>query len=100
MSNDTSAPFSASQVRASNVEHTCMPAICFGWDQRAQALALPKKGEKRERDREAYMQGALAALVAAGLIDQSRAGQIGFLCAVGRLEQYMTEHAKRYVAPV
>jgi hypothetical protein len=81
------------------VHQIAMPAICSGWNERAKALELPKKGEKRERDREAYMQGVLATLVALGIYDQGHADRIGFLCAVGRLPAWMDERASAYVAP-
>jgi hypothetical protein len=79
------------------VEQIAMPAICAGWAMRAESLGLPKKGAKRDADREAYMQGALAALVAAGLMDVDRANQIAFLTAIGRLQAYMDTQAAKYV---
>lgn len=86
-------------ITAQQVHQVAMPAICSGWNLRAQTLGLPKKGAKRDADREAYMQGALAALVAVGLYDVEKANQIGFLCAVGRLEHWMEERAAAYVEP-
>ena len=72
-----------------------MPIVATGWNTRAHALALPKKGVKRETDREAYMQGAMAAMVALGVMTVERANHIGFLCAVGRLDDYMAQQAAK-----
>jgi len=80
-----------------NGEALCMPLVCSLWMTRASDLGLPKKGAKREADREAYMQGVLTTLVACGLMDNTRANQIGFLCAVGRLGEYMESQAGKDV---
>jgi len=79
-------------------EKRLMPQICADWQQRSLALNLPKTGKRRTIDQEAYMQGALTALRVAGLMDEARTNQIGFLVAVGRLNDYMTDHHKVYQA--
>lgn len=77
------------------VESDVMPTICAGWQGRARDLGLPKKGAKRDSDAEAYMQGALQALLACGVITHERTGQIGFLTAVGRLPQFIADNAAK-----
>lgn len=73
--------------RAVHGEAMCMPIVCAGWERRKAALDI--KGKTADRDREAYMQGALAALVGAGVLPRERAEQIAFLTAIGRLQEYM-----------
>lgn len=80
--------------RPVNGEALCMPIVCAGWNTRAAALGLPKKDAKREQDREAYMQGAMAALVAAGLMTVERCNQLAFMTAVGRLGDYVDAQAE------
>lgn len=75
------------------VESDVMPTICAAWFKRATDLGLPKKGAKRDADAEAFMQGAMQALVCAGIITTDRTAQIGFLCAVGRLPEFMKTNA-------
>jgi len=87
-------------ITAKQVHQVALPAICAGWHARAKELGLPKKGAKRDTDMAAYIQGALAALVAAGLYSQDQALRVAFLCAVGRLESWVDERASAYVAPV
>ena len=77
-------------------EKEVMPAICSGWMLRASALGLKKGGAKYLTDMEAYMQGALAALVAAGLMTPERAGMFAFLTSVGRLPKLVEDRAKEY----
>lgn len=89
----------AAACRPVNGEALCMPIVCTGWEKRAAGLELPRKGAKREQDREAYMQGALAALVAAGLMTVERANQLAFMTAVGRLGQYMEAQAAKDTEP-
>ena len=88
----------AALTRPANGESIAMPIVCAGWNTRAGALQLPKKGAKRDHDREAYMQGAMAAMVALGVMTVERANQIGFLCAVGRLDQYVAGQAAKDAA--
>ena len=76
-------------------EDIAMPIVCAGWNARASALGLPKKGAKRDTDREAYMQGAMAAMCALGVLTIERANQIGFLCMVGRLDKYVADQAAK-----
>jgi hypothetical protein len=59
---------------------------------RSQDLGL--KGASKTRDQEACMQGALAALTAAGLMPHERAQMVGFLCTVGRLPAFITKQAE------
>lgn len=82
--------------RPVNGEALVMPTACVVWEDRASALGLPKKGERREKDREAYMQGVLATLVAAGIMTPERANQLAFLTSVGRLGDYMDKQAALY----
>lgn len=63
--------------------------IANAWKQRATVLALPKKGARRDADREAFVQGALMAFLATGCIDRSDYQQVAFLCSIGRLEEEM-----------
>ena len=76
-------------------EDIAMPIVCTGWNARASGLGLTTKGVKRDTDREAYMQGALAAMVALGVMTVERANQIGFLCMVGRLDEYVADQAAK-----
>lgn len=68
-------------------EDKYMPAIKEVWAMRVRNLEL--KGKGRQREMEAYLQGVLAALTATGVMDMTRAGQIGFLVAVGRGEEFL-----------
>ena len=86
-----STPISREEVR-----QEALPFICAAWNARAKTLGLPKAGAKRERDREAYMQGALEALVAVGMLEVDLSNRIGFLCSVGRLGAWMDERAAAY----
>jgi hypothetical protein len=99
MQTTTTDPKTAEAAAALSTEARLMPAICSGWNLRARALGLKKGAVKCETDREAYMQGALAALVACDLMTEARAAQLAFVTAVGRLPGYMDQHAARYVEP-
>ena len=85
----------AALTRPACGEDIAMPIVCIGWEARANALQLPKKGIKRATDCEAYMQGAMAAMVALGVMTVERANQIGFLCMVGRLDKYVADQAAK-----
>lgn len=92
--NEARASAAAALRAPVNGESIAMPVVCSGWFERARAVELPKKGEKRARDQEAYMQGALAMAVALGVVSQERGSQIAFMTAVGRLEEYVAAQAK------
>jgi hypothetical protein len=77
------------------VEADFMPAICFGWTQRARDLGL-KGSASRARDSEAYMQGAMQALHVVGLLSADRCGQLAFMTVVGRLPDFIGGQAKKY----
>ena len=80
-------------------ESIAMHIVCAGWNQRAAVLGLPKRGAKRDADREAYMQGALATMLALGVMPVDRANMIGFLTACGRLGEYVDGQAARADTP-
>lgn len=71
------------------VESDYMPLIRETFRVRCSALGLKKKA--REKESAAYLQGVLAALTAAGIMDMCRAGQIGFMVTIGRGAEFLEE---------
>lgn len=69
-------------------EANYLPAAC-----RACLLMQPKGKVARAKYQETFMQGVLAAATAAGWMTSQRADMIAFLCAVGRLDEFVNTQA-------
>ena len=70
-------------------EAAYMHAVRLAWVERCKSTALKPGTKRRAEAMECYLQGVLAAATAIGAMTMERAGQIGFLVAVGRGEEYL-----------
>ena len=70
------------------IEANYLPAAC-----RACIRLQPTGKVARAKYQETFMQGVLATATAAGWMTFDRANMIGFLCACGRLDKFITDQA-------
>lgn len=66
-----------------------MPKAAEAWHNRCQALGLKPGTKGRQRELEAFLQGALAVATATGNMTMQRAHMLGFLVSVGRGEEIL-----------
>lgn len=72
-------------------ENEAMTHIRAQWARRCKTLDLRPRTKKRDGQLEAFLEGAMSALVATGTITETRAAKIGFLVMVGRGEAFLAQ---------
>lgn len=77
-------------------EDKYMPGIKAAWHARCKSLAIRPGTQGRQRQLEAFLQGALAALTSTGHMTHERANMIAFLVAVGRGEEFLAEKESKH----
>lgn len=76
------------------VVDSALHSVCVNWNHRVKQLALPGAKTKIYKDQqEAFIQGAMAALLAAGIVTDEAYQRIAFLCAIGRLDEWVQSRA-------
>lgn len=70
-------------------ESQYMPVAAEAWHNRCRELGLKPGTKGRQRELEAFLQGALAVATAAGIMTMQRAHMISFLVSLGRGEEIL-----------